>query len=93
MFKEYLKKFQRLQTDAFEAGLNMEIGTRDTNTDSPWIVGYVNIEGCNFVEDTEGSTYVSIHFHPYSWYSEKENKEYAYKELAKVRAFINRFKK
>lgn len=93
LFREFLKKFQKLQLEAFDAGLCMEISSRDTNTDSPWLSGYVNIEGCNFVEDTEGSTYINIHLHPYTWRSEKDNRDDALQILAKARTFINKFKK
>ena len=38
---EQLVRLQELQRKALEAGLDMEIITYDSDSDGPWIVGYV----------------------------------------------------
>ena len=39
--RKYLETLHALQLKAFDAGLNMEFGVREANTDMPWITGYI----------------------------------------------------
>lgn len=91
MLKDFLKQLQTLQFAAWDAGLNMEINTRDVNTDEPWITGHVNIEGCDFVEDTEGTTYIFFHIHPYKWRDDERNLLACKCEISRISDFINKF--
>ena len=46
--RENLVRLQALQLKAYDSGLNMEIGTRDTMGD-PWITGHIVKEGESFI--------------------------------------------
>lgn len=89
MILEYLKKLQALQIKAFEKGLNMEIRTRETITDDPWLTGHINIEGCGFVNDEEGTTYRYFYLNSYDFQTEEENRIRLDAELKKIEDFIN----
>lgn len=92
MLKDFLKQLQELQFAAWEAGINMEISTRDVNSDDPWIIGYVNVEGCDFVEDKEGTTYINFHLHPYTWRTKMQNTLALKCEMSRIGDFINNHK-
>ena len=77
---------------ALSNGLNMDFGTRDTNTDEPWIRGHTSIEGCDFVEDTEGTTYIFFGVHPYKWRTADQNRETLDEEMQRIEEFINNHK-
>ena len=54
MIREYLQKLQDLQLRAFDKGINMEISTRqDDSNGGPWIVARMNLEGCDFCNETK----------------------------------------
>lgn len=63
-FKSYLLKIQKLQTLAFEHGLNFSFGTRDANTKTgAWCTGTVYPEGISFSMEEEGKTFIYFHFY------------------------------
>lgn len=91
--RSQLYRLQELQRKAFDAGLNMEINTRMTDTDTPWIVGRINEEGADLVNDKEGTVY--LYFYIYDnrdfWTKEKNIAEWE-AEFNKIEEFIERRK-
>ena len=82
-FKSYLLKIQKLQTLAFEHGLNFSFGTRDSNTKTgAWCTGTVYPEDISFSMKEEGKTFIDFHF--YDW---REQTEWD-AELARVEKWI-----
>lgn len=67
-FKSCLLKIQKLQTLAFEHGLNFSFGTRDANTKTrAWCTGNVYQEGASFSRAEEGDTFIYFYF--YDWHT------------------------
>ena len=62
--KENLVKLQELQLKAYEYGLNMEISTRETNTEEPWICGYVKTEEALFGNNESALRFDFYNFNP-----------------------------
>lgn len=86
-----LYKLQALQREAFDRGLNMDLHTRATGTDEPWIVGHLNVEGADICNDEEGTTYLFFHFYePASYWTAERNQAEWDTEFDKIKAFINK---
>ena len=68
-FKSYLLKIQKLQTLAFEHGLDFSFGTRDANTKTEaWCVGMVYPENISsFAKEDDGVTFINFYF--YDWHT------------------------
>lgn len=79
-----LYRLQALQREAFDRGLNMEISTRATNSDKPWLVGFITVEGMH-------DDYPYLHFSFYesmNFWTEEESKSAWDEEFDKITAFI-----
>lgn len=83
--RKLLNKCCALMKVAFDNGLNMEITSRDTDKDKPWLVGYVCEEDCDFtVKDGR-----HLYFKVYSFCGVEMNEA----ELSAVEKFIENHKK
>lgn len=92
--REQLRRLQELQLKAFDAGLNMQIGTRNTGTDKAWITGYVYPEGTDFVKCTNGVDYLDFPiYEARDFWSAERNFDVWEEEFDKIDKFIKRWKK
>ena len=79
-FLAHLHRLQMLQVLAYENGLNMQINTRDTNSDGSWITGSVYYEAPeSFLQEDR-----HLHFYLFSFRSNKEKEA----ELNRVEKWI-----
>lgn len=81
--RKLLFELQKIQRNAFDKGFNVEISTRDTDKEEPWIVGYVNKEGTNFCDGVDGRDF--IHFSLYPFFNFEEN----FETINKIQKFIS----
>lgn len=81
--RSLLFELQRLQREAFDLGFNLNMGTRNADGNEPWICGHVNKEGCDFINDEEGTTH--LYFAMYDHRSFVHNTE----ELTKIKNYIH----
>lgn len=83
--RKLLNKLCALMNVAFDNGLNMEITSRETDTDGPWIVGHVSEEGCDYREK-DGR---HLSFCLYNFYSVEDNEA----TLSSIEEYIENHKK
>lgn len=76
---------------AFDCGINMELATRGTDTDKPWIVGFVKLENAAFNRNDDGYLLFSF-YDRYDFLTEEENDKIYEDEIAKIEKFIEEHK-
>lgn len=83
--RKLLNKCCALMKVAFDNGLNMEITTRETDKDNPWLVGHICEEGCDFTEKEDRHMYFTV----YNFRSVEDNEAM----LSAVEKYIENHKK